>query len=422
MLEFNKMLIRRFTLLKQKNEIKANKTLIKILRHTLGKYLKWLFNIKYETNEIKDIKPPYILLANHTNFWDPFFLSVPISKPIHFVASDMLFREGILGWLIKLAGAIPKTKFLSDASTIKSVIRIKNKGGIIGIFPEGERCWDGQTLPILYPTAKLIKSLKIPVVVCVMKGAYLSLPRWSSNVRRGKLTASYSLALQPEHISSMSIDEIYNVICRSLTYDEYTYQKQNMLAFKGKKLAERLEKLLFVCPHCKKADSMHSKDNTFKCSSCGYSVIYNQYGLFHSTSDILYFDNPKEWYKWQYAFLQELISQSINNNSSEAIIMDSGISFRKGCRNQTLENEVKATISLYTDHMNILTDSGSEINLEICRLSSMNIQLNNIFELYHNNTLYSFVFKLPSSSAQRWVDAIRIAQECHAKRDNNGVC
>ena len=47
-------------------------------------------------------------------------------------------------------------------------------GGVIGVFPEGKRNWDGRTDQLLFATAKLVEHLKVPVVTALLQGAHLS--------------------------------------------------------------------------------------------------------------------------------------------------------------------------------------------------------------------------------------------------------
>ena len=59
---------------------------------------------------------------------------------------------------------------------IRKTKRIVQAGGSIGIFPEGNTTYNGQTATIQASTVKLIRMLKIPVIIINMKGFYLSFP------------------------------------------------------------------------------------------------------------------------------------------------------------------------------------------------------------------------------------------------------
>ena len=56
--------------------------------------------------------------------------------------------------------------------------------------------------------------------------------------------------------------------------------ENKMLAYRGKKPAETLERMLYCCPNCQSFESLKSKNDTLKCDSCGYEVRYDPYGFF----------------------------------------------------------------------------------------------------------------------------------------------
>ncbi len=388
---------------------KPNENFVGILRAIFGKYFKFKYNIEIVCNETNSLESPFLILANHTNFWDPLLVNSYIDRHIHYVASDEYFRNPILKALLKYTGTIPKTKFKSDFSTVKDIIRIKKDNGIIGIFPEGKRNWDGETTNLVFSTAKLIKVLKIPVVTCLLKGAHLSLPRWAKTSRKGKLSISYRVILSPEEIQSLSVEEIFNRISKSLHHDEYEYQKKLMLSFKGHKLAEKLELFLFTCPKCKSIDTMKSNDNLFYCKECGYKVSFNEYGFFDSMKDKLLFETPKEWGQWQTEFIKEYIENT--NDISTNILSNKKIILLKGSRLTPLKKFKIGNITLNKKELNFISTLGNALSFDISKIQGLNVQQNNKFEFYHDNILYRFKFEFPNISAYKWVETIQLIKK-----------
>ncbi|MFW5812371.1 MAG: lysophospholipid acyltransferase family protein, partial [Alkalispirochaetaceae bacterium] len=169
----------RYSRRQRNRKLRVSRGLHRILRFILGSYLKAQFNLQSRHQEVLSrIRPPYLVLCNHTSVWDPFFLNSKLDAPIHYVVSDSQFRSRFVAFGLGLVGSIPKTKVLADLETVKSIVKIKHDRGIIGVFPEGQTSWDGHTLPLIPSTAKLIKSLKVPVVIARIEGAYFARPRW----------------------------------------------------------------------------------------------------------------------------------------------------------------------------------------------------------------------------------------------------
>lgn len=293
---------------KQRRRIRAYTWFNRFLQLTLGVYLKARYNARaHNGGLLRRLTPPYLVMPNHTSFWDPFLVSAFVPDPVYYVTSDSNFRSWILNFLLGLVGAIPKTKVLSDFDTVRNILRIKQSKGVIGIFPEGRRSWDGKTLPIVPSTAKLVKLLKVPVVLVRMQGAYLSLPRWARSSRRGELTVSYELALTPEQISTTDAGEIYDRLCAGLEYDECEWMAPRNLAFKGRRRAERLEQLLYVCPDCSSLGKLASQGNRFRCLACGYTVRYEPDGRLTTANGTRRFENVRPWNEWQGTALINLL-------------------------------------------------------------------------------------------------------------------
>lgn len=394
-----------------KKEIKAYKSVFKLAQLTLGSYLRWFFRIRYENLEqVKGLQEPYVLLGNHTNFWDPVLVGTPLPSPVYFVASDEYFRKPILKGLLSLVGAIPKTKFMSDADTVKEIIRVKNKGGNIGIFPEGRRNWDGRTLEILYPTAKMVKSLKIPVVTALLQGATLSFPRWAKKPRRGRLIITYSVILSAEEVMTRSVEEIYQRMCQALAHDEYAFQQTKMIPYTGPALAESLELFLFACPHCQQMGTMHSEDDQFFCKACGYRTRYTEYGFFETTGEHLHFATSQDWNIWQLGLLEETLRKARTSSEPQPVLHETNVLLFRGTRLSPLQQEDTGEIVLYPDHLRFISSSGAETVFPIALLHGLNIQYNDRFEFYFDKTLYRFVFDGKIVSAYLWVQAMRMVQ------------
>ncbi|HUX14187.1 MAG TPA: lysophospholipid acyltransferase family protein, partial [Spirochaetia bacterium] len=136
---------------RDRRRLRAYKFLNIVLRKSLGLYVCSSYRVRTKNFAVvRSLSSPYLILPNHMSFWDPFFLGALVPEPIYYVTSDANFRSRMLNYLLGLVGAIPKTKVLSDYETIRNILRVKRNGGIIGVYPEGRRTWDGTTLPLYY--------------------------------------------------------------------------------------------------------------------------------------------------------------------------------------------------------------------------------------------------------------------------------
>lgn len=370
--------------------------------------MRYLFGYRFFNEQIKALKPPYIIIANHTNFWDPFLLSMCIPSPVHFVTSDAYFRNPVLKFLLKYVGAIPKTKSVSDPQSIRYILSVAKSNGIIGIFAEGRRNWDGTTLPLLYPTAKLVKSLKMPVVSVLFKGACLSMPRWAGHTRKGELTMTCSQVFSSDEIKGLSVDEIYAGMTSSLSHDEYAWQRDRMIPYKGRRQAERMELFLFLCPECKSTVHMKSHHDILYCTKCNYSVRYDKYGFFKPVSGKLYFDNPREWNLWQIGVLESEIHSKNTQPGAGPLLEDVRVTAYRGGKSNHLELLHTGCLYLYFDKIVFKSPEGGITLFEITEIYGQNVQYNDQLEFYYKKVLYRFGGIHAPISAYKWVRALEI--------------
>jgi 1-acyl-sn-glycerol-3-phosphate acyltransferase len=216
-----------------------------------------------------------IILANHTTMFDPIWLYVLLRRPVYFAATEDLFRRRALGRLIRWFGAFPKRKAASDISALRSIFSIAEKGGLIGVFPEGVRSWDGTTQPITHGIAKLIRKLQVPVYVCRMDGAYFVFPRWARRWRRFPVKATFSRLYGPEEIPADD-ERIVQDIARAIRTPDYT-QAVDASRFPYKGLAVDVTHVLYRCPSCGTLEGLKVvhpfSTNRVECSSCYSSWV-----------------------------------------------------------------------------------------------------------------------------------------------------
>ena len=383
----------------------ANKTFNKILKKTLSVYLNKRYRIEFDDKDIRGVEPPFVIVGNHTNNWDAFILSYKIKDPVHYVASIEQFRGRFMRFVMGLVGSIPKTKSMSDAAAVKGMFKVRNNGGIVGIYPEGKRSWDGKTEEILYPTAKMLKSMNVPVISVLTHGAYLTHPRWAHKARRGKIHLKYSVLFTAEDIKTLSTDEIYERMCRTIQTNEYEWQEREMIPFIGPGPAEDLELALFICPKCKGVGKLFSKGDTFTCTACGEKVRYNKYGYFEKDgSEKPIFKSVQDWNQWQMEQLEETIRIRMTNPELP-IFEDTDATLYTGDPYVSLKKDRKGSILLYVDRIEFKDQNGNKECYDISGMNGVSTHLKDRFDFYHEGKLHRFSFIDHHTSANKWSEA-----------------
>ncbi len=115
------------------------------VRGILQPALLLYFRVSRIGREHAKVKGPLIVAANHRSFLDPFVLAIcmPWGRPFHFVAKVELFETPWQGWILNRLGAYPVRRGQSDEEVLITSRKVLERGGVVGIFPEGTRIRSG---------------------------------------------------------------------------------------------------------------------------------------------------------------------------------------------------------------------------------------------------------------------------------------
>lgn len=289
----------------RKHPVLASKPLIGLGLTFYGKrYFKKQVKLK-TSGSLKNIKPPYIVVANHSGFADVGgLIADAYPNCINFVISV----TQIVKWpkAIKYMGILPKKQFAVDTTLIRDIKYVLEKNRIVAIYPEGKLSVVGKPNIIKPNIAKLIKLLKAPLVTVRFDGSYLHKPRWAKSKRYVPMNAEVKLAVTKEEISTITVDEIHRRIIENLSYDDYAYQLNNKIEINVPDLVEGLEGILYKCPNCGEEFVMTAKGNALTCGKCGGTVMQNKFGQLEGGR----FDKVTDWYAWQTECVREEVDKN----------------------------------------------------------------------------------------------------------------
>ena len=272
-------------------------------------YKKYNINVTYKTN-IKKVKEPFILLSNHASRLDYMFTALPLlPKKFNFVAGYNEFFRSHLAGIFKIMNVIPKKNFTADIYTIKEVTRIIKKKGNIILYPEGMSSISGANQPVAVGTGKFIKHFKLPVYYSLIKGGYLTSPKYDLKERLGRVEVEYDILLTPEEIEKLSATEIEDLINKTLYHDDYAWNKEQKNEYKvGNSVAHNLHHLLYWCPRCGKEFTMKGEFNKIYCTSCNNgATITNTYEMIPFDDTCIIPATQTEWFNKERALAKEEI-------------------------------------------------------------------------------------------------------------------
>ena len=270
---------------------------------------------------IRPLESPCLIVSNHCTDWDPLLLAVTIRNHAYFIASEHIFRKPFTARLLLwLQAPIARMKGTTAGDTALTAVRRLRRGCSIAVFAEGNRTFNGRTGGIVESTAKLARMSGASLATHRFRGGYLSSPRWAgASCRRGKLTGEIVRVYSPAELKAMTPSQIADAIRRDIYEDAYTTQAEWKIPYKGKRLAEHIERAVCICPGCRRMGTLLSKDDTVSCTACGLSAVFTPYGYLEG--DGFPFTTVTEWDLWQTDILKSLADSA---GPDEPIARDEG--------------------------------------------------------------------------------------------------
>ena len=269
-----------------------------------------IFRCRTLRNEIKGIKGPFVVIANHQCALDFVNLIGKTSQPMNFVISRSFYSTlPIKGYLQKM-GVIPKQQFQTTVSDMKRMKSVIDNDGRLVIYPAGLMCEDGLSTPIPTATYKFLKWLKVDVYVARSYGSYFVMPKWTGGIRPGRTYIDIYKLLSKEELEEISIDELRRRTDDALLFDAYREQEDMMVKYANSTNLSGIENVLYICPNCGAEHTMTvENDSRLRCTACGYAQTADEYGFLHNAGpgeEIRYISNwSRRIYAQEKQFLRD---------------------------------------------------------------------------------------------------------------------
>ncbi len=117
-----------------------------------------------------------ILVCNHVSFVDAILLMAASPRPIRFIMDHRIFRIPVLGWLFRLAKAIPIAPQSEDLAVYERAFeearRVLDEGDLLGLFPEGAITRDGGLGEFKGGVMKILQTHPVPVVPLALQNLW----------------------------------------------------------------------------------------------------------------------------------------------------------------------------------------------------------------------------------------------------------
>ncbi|MBQ5317101.1 MAG: 1-acyl-sn-glycerol-3-phosphate acyltransferase [Oscillospiraceae bacterium] len=104
----------------------------------IGCYHLW-YDFRIEGKENVPEKEGLLIACNHRSYADPVLVTMPVRRPVKYMAKEELFKNKLFAAFIRGLGAFPIRRGAGDMQVINDCVDRINDGNNVVIFPEGTR-------------------------------------------------------------------------------------------------------------------------------------------------------------------------------------------------------------------------------------------------------------------------------------------
>ncbi len=293
---------------------------------------------------------PYLIVSNHSSYFDPFYIMDVNNSYIRSPVSWSHYDD--MKWLLNNVGMFPVKRYTVDTSAIIRIVRTLGKGGIVGLFVESERNWDGKPLNVKKGTVHFLESVKVPILPMRIEGAHLAWPRWAKHFHVGKIKVVIG-----EAVSSKEYQKALDFVFKDTIPQDSRYKD-----YRG------IESYLWQCPNCGAIGSIKSFKHGFECLHC------------HE--------------KWISPTIKEVrtLHEKIRPKSTENLPIS----------DEAIVNGMKSKISLFADRMKI----GEEI-LQLSSMRSVLVESSHELYIYTKKLFKILPHKTSALMWKEWIDLLK---------------
>ena len=145
-------------------------------------FMLFMFRVKCIGKKNVPKKGGAILAINHKSAFDPLVVGITAPRRLFCMAKAELFKNKLLGALLRKLGAFPVHRGSGDVSAFKTAFKILDDGGAMLIFPEGRRVKKGDRRHAKTGVVMIAQKKTVPVIPVYIDGDY----KWMK-----KITVTY---------------------------------------------------------------------------------------------------------------------------------------------------------------------------------------------------------------------------------------
>jgi 1-acyl-sn-glycerol-3-phosphate acyltransferase len=337
---------------------------------------------------------PFFIVSSHRSYLDPFIIEYCLPYRLHYVATFEVFRRPLSAFVFTvLFGCIAKKRYTSDLGAMQKIRSTLRQGGVIGIFPEGERSFTGALLELKAPVARLfLRYPEVPVFPVAVSGNYFLWPRWGRRLRRCPVRVEFKPLLRFR--AGQDEREILAAVAAAIRPDD------SGLACRRGGLARDIGLILYRCPSCRAFDRLEAQGNDFQCAACGSRyALDGRYAVRDADGRPLSID---DFYQQIRVDRRDLETDAIASKAADISI----------ARGSALAGLFHGRLVLHQDRIVLEPDGHTDVparSIPLRQVRAATIEKADRLQVYDGQDLFQAVFH--RESARKWQDFIAAMAE-----------
>lgn len=279
-------------------------------------YAKW---IGFRAKSVKHgVRGAHLILSNRQTLHDAMLVRSAFDYPVYCVQTRTVRRnllqiseDALTAPILQKPGAS-----LWSPACVQSIKQILSEGGSVCLFPTKDAPYGFAPNALSKETVPLIRALQVPIILYTVHGGAGALPRWGDGKRKGPFIGRYEKTLMPDEYALMSDEQLFALISRTLCVND----KSLALTYASNHRAEKLERVLYVCPRCRQHSSLYSSGNHVSCRGCGMTANYTESGDFVFLNCETSITTVDAWMEYQKIWLKNHLDEL-----EKEIFTDSGV-------------------------------------------------------------------------------------------------
>ena len=172
--------------------------MVRIVRFALYLWMRIFHALQFRGLENIPATGPVIIAGNHPSYFDPVVLSLATRRLVRFFALADILKVPLIGWFCRQWGILPVYRGGDNEPTVQKALRVLERGGAIGIFPEGRRSLQWAMGAVKPGVGRLALQSGATIVPCVIYGTWKAWPRLTALPHPAKVVVDFLPPIRPE--------------------------------------------------------------------------------------------------------------------------------------------------------------------------------------------------------------------------------